>query len=64
MSLHTRVIGKAARKGSLFFNQIRDEGAKFRDEADIKRVMDAMAKDFRRTYGEDCLIKFDTREAD
>ncbi len=39
-----------------------DRGARFRDEADIKRVTEELTAEARQRYGNDATILVDTRE--
>lgn len=63
MSLHTRVIVKVIHPRYGFVQSTTDQGAKFRDEADINRVTEQMVDAARRRYGANAKIEVETCEA-
>jgi hypothetical protein len=63
MALHTRVIVQVLHKKYGFAQSTTDSGAKFRDEADIARVMNQLVTDAKRRFGQDARISVTTREA-
>lgn len=63
MSLHTRVIVKVIHPRYGFVQSSSDQGAKFRDDADIKRVTDQMVAAAQQRYGSNAKIEIETCEA-
>ncbi len=61
--MHTRVIVSVLHPRYGFVQSSDDQGAKFRDEADIKRVTDLMVESAKRRYGSNAQIVVETREA-